>query len=116
MSRLRCPQTKQPSSPLLVRSVVAALFPRVPSGPALQLPHRAEEPIPAVTLEELKGAQSRIKERSAPGLDGIPNSALKNRYCRTTRHLPGGCNTTCLETGVFPSGWKRQRLVLLPKS
>ncbi|CAB0029023.1 unnamed protein product [Trichogramma brassicae] len=77
MSRLGCPQAKQPSSPLLVRSAVAALFPRVPSGPALRLPRRAEEPIPAVTLEELKGAQSRIKERSAPGPDGIPNSALK---------------------------------------
>ncbi|CAB0036270.1 unnamed protein product, partial [Trichogramma brassicae] len=77
MSRLGCPQAKQPSSPLLVRGAVAALFPRVPSGPALRLPRRAEEPIPAVTLEELKGAQSRIKERSAPGPDGIPNSALK---------------------------------------
>ncbi|CAB0037477.1 unnamed protein product [Trichogramma brassicae] len=35
MSRLGCPQAKQPSSPLLVRGAVAALFPRVPSGPAL---------------------------------------------------------------------------------
>ncbi|CAB0042383.1 unnamed protein product, partial [Trichogramma brassicae] len=77
MSRLGCPQAKQPSSPLLVRGAVAALFPRVPSGPALRLPRRAEELIPAVTLEELKGAQSSIKERSAPGPDGIPNSALK---------------------------------------
>ncbi|CAB0040808.1 unnamed protein product [Trichogramma brassicae] len=77
MSRLGCPQAKQPSSPLLVRGAVAAVFPRVPSRPALRLPRRAEEPIPSVTLEELKGAQSRIKERSAPGPDGIPNSALK---------------------------------------
>ncbi|CAB0041916.1 unnamed protein product [Trichogramma brassicae] len=45
MSRLGCPQAKQPSSPLLVRGAVAALFPRVPSGPALRLPRRAEEPI-----------------------------------------------------------------------
>ncbi|CAB0033518.1 unnamed protein product [Trichogramma brassicae] len=35
MSRLGCPQAKQPSSPLLVRGAVAALFSRVPSGPAL---------------------------------------------------------------------------------
>ncbi|CAB0042351.1 unnamed protein product [Trichogramma brassicae] len=56
MSRLGCPQAKQPSSPLLVRAAVAALFLRVPSGPALRLPRRAEEPISAVTLEELKGA------------------------------------------------------------
>ncbi|CAB0037923.1 unnamed protein product [Trichogramma brassicae] len=114
MSRLRCPQTKQPSSPLLVHSAVAVLFPQVPSGPTLQLPRRAEEPIPAVTLEELKGAQSRIKERSAPGPDGIPNSALKIAIAaRPDIFLR--VYTTCLETGVFPSGWKRQRLVLIPK-
>uniref|UniRef100_A0ABD2WY64 Reverse transcriptase n=1 Tax=Trichogramma kaykai TaxID=54128 RepID=A0ABD2WY64_9HYME len=38
MSRLRCPQTRRPGSPLLVRGAVVALFPRVPSGPAFQLP------------------------------------------------------------------------------
>ncbi|CAB0039103.1 unnamed protein product [Trichogramma brassicae] len=114
MSRLGCPQAKQPSSPLLVRGAVAALFPRVPSGPALRLPRRAEEPIPAVTLEELKGAQSRIKERSAPGPDGLRNSALKIAIAaRPDIFLR--VYTMCLETGVFPSGWKRQRLVLLPK-
>ncbi|CAB0037383.1 unnamed protein product, partial [Trichogramma brassicae] len=105
---------KQPSSPLLVRGAVAALFPRVQSGPALRLPRRAEEPIPAVTLEELKVAQSRIKERSASGPDGIPNSALKIAVAaRPDIFLR--VYTTCLETGVFPSSWKRQRLVLLPK-
>ncbi|CAB0039013.1 unnamed protein product [Trichogramma brassicae] len=90
-------------------------FPRVPSGPALRLPRRAEEPIPAVTLEELKGAQSRIKERSAPGPDGIPNSALKIAIATRPDIILLGVYTMCLETGVFPSGWKRQRLVLLPK-
>ncbi|CAB0038087.1 unnamed protein product, partial [Trichogramma brassicae] len=114
MSRLGCPQAKQPSSPLLVRGAVAALFPRVPSGPALWLPRRAEEPIPAVTLEELKGARSKIKERSTPGPDGIPNSALKIAIAARPDILMR-VYTMCLETGVFPSGWKRQRLVLLPK-
>ncbi|CAB0044139.1 unnamed protein product, partial [Trichogramma brassicae] len=114
MSRLGCPQAKQPSSPPLVRGAVAALFPRVPSGPALWLPRRVEEPIPAVTLEELKGAQSRIKERSAPGPDGIPNSALKIAIAaRPDIFLR--VYTTCLETSVFPPVWKRQRLVLIPK-
>ncbi|CAB0032474.1 unnamed protein product [Trichogramma brassicae] len=114
MSRLGCPQAKQPSSPLLVCGAVAAPFPRMPSGPALRLPRRAEQPIPAVTLEELKGAQSRIKERSAPGPDGIPNSALKIAIAaRPDIFLR--VYTLCLETGVFPSGWKCQRLVLLPK-
>ncbi|CAB0041209.1 unnamed protein product, partial [Trichogramma brassicae] len=114
MSRLGCPQAKQPSSPLLVRGAVTALFPRVPSGPALRLPRRAEELIPAVTLEELKGAQSRIKERSAPGPDCVPNMALKLAVA-TRPDIFLRVYTMCLETGVFPSGWKRQRLVLLPK-
>uniref|UniRef100_A0ABD2W0M0 Reverse transcriptase domain-containing protein n=1 Tax=Trichogramma kaykai TaxID=54128 RepID=A0ABD2W0M0_9HYME len=114
MLRLRGPQTRQPSSPLLVRGAVAALFPRVPSGPALQLPQRAGEMVPAVTLEELKGAQSRIRERSAPGPDGVPNVALKLAIAaRPDVFLR--VYTMGLETGVFPSGWKGQRLVLLPK-
>ncbi|CAB0038989.1 unnamed protein product [Trichogramma brassicae] len=127
MSRLGCPQAKQPSSPLLVRGAArwrlcfrgcrAGPFPRRGGGcerARLRLPRRAEEPIPAVTLEELKGAQSRIKERSAPGPDGIPNSALKIAIAaRPDIFLR--VYTMCLETGVFPSGWKRQRLVLLPK-
>uniref|UniRef100_A0ABD2X242 Reverse transcriptase domain-containing protein n=1 Tax=Trichogramma kaykai TaxID=54128 RepID=A0ABD2X242_9HYME len=114
MSRLRGPQTRQPSSPLLVRGAVAALFPLVPSGPALQLPRRAGELVPAVTLEELKGAQSRIRERSAPGPDGVPNVALKLAIAASP-DVFRRVYMTCLETGVFPSGWKRQRLVLLPK-
>ncbi|KAL7288336.1 hypothetical protein TKK_0017670 [Trichogramma kaykai] len=114
MSRLRCPQTRQPGSPLLVRGAMAALFPRVPSGPAFQLPRRAGELVPAVTLGELKRAQSRMGKRSAPGPDGVPNLALKLAIAgRPDIFLE--VYTTCLETGVFPSSWKRQRLVLLPK-
>uniref|UniRef100_A0ABD2WIS7 Reverse transcriptase domain-containing protein n=1 Tax=Trichogramma kaykai TaxID=54128 RepID=A0ABD2WIS7_9HYME len=80
----------------------------------MQLPRRAGELVPAVTLEELKGAQSRIRERSAPGPDGVPNVALKLAIAaRPDVFLR--VYTTYLETGVFPSGWKRQRLVLLPK-
>ncbi|CAB0042205.1 unnamed protein product [Trichogramma brassicae] len=83
MSRLRCPQTKQPSSPLLVRSAVAALSPRVPSGPTLQLLRRAEEPIPTVTLEELKGAhEDQGALRAQPGWH--TQLSAQNRYCRMT--------------------------------
>uniref|UniRef100_A0ABD2W8C3 Reverse transcriptase domain-containing protein n=1 Tax=Trichogramma kaykai TaxID=54128 RepID=A0ABD2W8C3_9HYME len=66
-------------------------------------------------MGELKRAQSRIRERSAPGPDGVPNLALKLAIsARPDIFLE--VYTTCLETGVFPSSWKRQRLVLLPKS
>ncbi|CAB0039970.1 unnamed protein product, partial [Trichogramma brassicae] len=110
----RMPAGQAAQLPSLVRGAVAALFPRVPSGPALRLPRRAEEPYTGRNLEELKGAQSRIKERSAPGPDGIPNSALKIAIA-TRPDIFLRVYTMCLETGVFPSGWKRQRLVLLPK-
>jgi hypothetical protein len=36
-----------------------------------------ENDIPAVTLRELKGACSKVGISKAPGLDGIPNIALK---------------------------------------
>uniref|UniRef100_A0ABD2WXW7 Reverse transcriptase domain-containing protein n=1 Tax=Trichogramma kaykai TaxID=54128 RepID=A0ABD2WXW7_9HYME len=65
-------------------------------------------------MGELKRAQSRIRERSAPGPDGVPNLALKLAIAaRPDIFLE--VYTTYLETGVFPSSWKRQRLVLLPK-
>ena len=36
-----------------------------------------EEPIPPITLEELKTACLRLGNKKAPGPDGIPNIALK---------------------------------------
>ncbi|CAB0043190.1 unnamed protein product [Trichogramma brassicae] len=77
MSRLRGPRVNSPSSPSLVRRIVAALFPRVPDEPALPPPLQAGAIVPAVTLEELRGACRRIKDHTAPGPDGVPNSALK---------------------------------------
>ncbi|CAB0037375.1 unnamed protein product [Trichogramma brassicae] len=41
MSHLRGPRTNTPSSPTLVRRIVAALFPRVPDAPALPPPLQA---------------------------------------------------------------------------
>ncbi|XP_023315674.1 uncharacterized protein LOC111693878 [Trichogramma pretiosum] len=50
MSRLRGPRAITPSSPTLVRRIVAALFSRVPDVPALPPPVQAGAFIPAVTL------------------------------------------------------------------
>uniref|UniRef100_A0ABD2W9Q0 Reverse transcriptase domain-containing protein n=1 Tax=Trichogramma kaykai TaxID=54128 RepID=A0ABD2W9Q0_9HYME len=58
---------------------------------------------------------SPVEDQGALGArPGWPNVALKLAIAA----LPDvflRVYTTCLETGVFPSGWKRQRLVLLPK-
>ncbi|CAB0037466.1 unnamed protein product [Trichogramma brassicae] len=77
MSRLRGPRATPPREPTLVRRTVAALFPTVtealirpPAGPAGAV-------IPGVTLEEPRGACTRIRDGAAPGPDGVPNRALK---------------------------------------
>ncbi|CAB0028750.1 unnamed protein product [Trichogramma brassicae] len=77
MSRLRGPRANTPSSPTLVRRIVAALFPRVPDEPTLPPPLQAGAIVPSITLEELRRACGRIKDHTAPGPDGVPNSANK---------------------------------------
>uniref|UniRef100_A0ABD2W6R7 Reverse transcriptase domain-containing protein n=1 Tax=Trichogramma kaykai TaxID=54128 RepID=A0ABD2W6R7_9HYME len=114
MSRLRGPRVNSPSSPSLVRRIVAALFPRVPDAPALPPPLQAGAIVPAVTLGELRRAYKRIKVHTAPGPDGVPNAVIK---IAIDEHPDSFLQvyTACLRTGVFPACWKRQRLVLLPK-
>ncbi|CAB0044546.1 unnamed protein product [Trichogramma brassicae] len=77
---------RRPSNPaplLLVRGAVAALFPRgAERGPPCDCRVERRSSIPAVTLEELRGAQSRIKERSALSPDACPtwrSSSLLSR-------------------------------------
>ncbi|CAB0036331.1 unnamed protein product, partial [Trichogramma brassicae] len=80
---------------------------RPPAGPAGAV-------IPGVTLEELRGACTRIRDGAAPGPDGVPNRALKLAVVlRPDAFLK--VYSACLSGGIFPSPWKRQRLVLLPK-
>ncbi|CAB0031599.1 unnamed protein product [Trichogramma brassicae] len=64
--------------------------------------------------QELRGACRRIKNHTAPGPDGVPNSAIKFAI-DAHPDIFMQVYTVCLRTGVFPACWKRQRLVLLPK-
>uniref|UniRef100_A0ABD2WDW6 Reverse transcriptase domain-containing protein n=2 Tax=Trichogramma kaykai TaxID=54128 RepID=A0ABD2WDW6_9HYME len=114
MSRLRGPRANTPSFPTLVRRIVAALFPRVPDELALSPPLQAGAIVPAVTLEELQRACGRIKDHTAPGPDGVPNSAIKIAIA-THPDIFLQVYKACVRTSVFPACWKRQRLVLLPK-
>ncbi|CAB0035489.1 unnamed protein product [Trichogramma brassicae] len=114
MSRLRGPRVNSPSSPSMVRRIVAALFPHVPDESAPPPPLQAGAVVPAVTLEELRGACRRIKNHTAPGPDGVPNSAIKFAI-DAHPDISMQVYTVCLRTSVFPACWKRQRLVLLPK-
>uniref|UniRef100_A0ABD2WMR5 Reverse transcriptase domain-containing protein n=1 Tax=Trichogramma kaykai TaxID=54128 RepID=A0ABD2WMR5_9HYME len=111
MSRLRGPRATPPREPSLVRRTVAALFPTVtealirpPAGPAGAV-------VPGVSLEELRGACARIRDGAAPEPDGVPNRALKLAVAlRPDAFLR--VYSACLSGGVFPSPWKRQRLIL----
>ncbi|KAL7290376.1 hypothetical protein TKK_0016068 [Trichogramma kaykai] len=83
--------------------IVAALFPLVHDEPVLPPSLQTGEILPTVYLEELQRACKRIKERSAPGPDGEPNSALKIAIAERPDIFLRVC-TTCLKTGVFLSG------------
>ncbi|CAB0036598.1 unnamed protein product, partial [Trichogramma brassicae] len=114
MARLRGRRAKAPSSPSLVHRAVATLFPAVSEELVLPRPPRVEENVPDVTMEELQRACRRIREHAAPGPDGVPNSALRSAIAaRPDIFLR--VYSACLRSGVFPTCWKRQRLVLLPK-
>lgn len=109
-------RTSAPTCPNVMREIVATLFPH---QPALQSPPHDSGPdtdqIPPVTPEELKKACNRLGNQKAPGPDNIPNAALKAAI-QATPDLFVDLYDSCLKEGRFPDGWKRQRLVLIPKA
>ena len=66
------------------------------------------------TLEELKRAGGRIKENTAPEIDGLPNEILKE-VIRVYPTILLEVFNSCLREGRFFSDWKKQRFVLLGK-
>jgi len=63
---------------------------------------------------EVLAALRKTKIGKAPGPDGIPNAALHTLVPNYPSILTKMYNT-CLIQRTFPIGWKRQRLVLIPK-
>ncbi|KMQ84101.1 reverse transcriptase, partial [Lasius niger] len=113
MTRLKSQSMPSPTCPELLKKIITALFPQQP-----ELNHSIEqyeaETIPPVTEVQLLEACGRVGNTKAPGLDGIPNIALK----AAINAAPGlflDVYNTCLQEGTFPAKWKQQRLVLLPK-
>jgi len=67
-----------------------------------------------VSVMEMKNALKKGNSGTAPGPDGLTLSILKQvpekfLKCR------GDTFTSCLRENVFPTMWKRARLVLIPK-
>ncbi|GBP54290.1 Putative 115 kDa protein in type-1 retrotransposable element R1DM [Eumeta japonica] len=113
MAHLKSQLMPSPTSPKFLQKIVTALF----------LQHRKfdyptaqdeSEDIPTVTEKELKDACNRVGNNNAPGLDGIPNIALKT-VIKAAPALFTETYDTCLKKGYFPSRWKQKILVLLLK-
>lgn len=75
---------------------------------------RQVEEIPLFSEEELQQAAKSLKNKKAPGPDGIPAEILK-KLAQTSPHFLLKMYNRCLEEGVFPETWKVQRLVLISK-
>ncbi|CAD6216895.1 GSCOCG00012895001-RA-CDS, partial [Cotesia congregata] len=102
-----------PTCPRLLERIVTVLFPQQPVFTG-QLRQLNPEDIPSVTEEELMEACNRVGNNKAPGLDGIPNIALKTAI-KAAPTLFLEVYNKCLKEGTFPRKWKQQRLVLLLK-
>ncbi|XP_015123442.1 uncharacterized protein LOC107045635 [Diachasma alloeum] len=113
MTRLKSQPMPSPTCPELLKKILTASFPQQ-SELHQSAEHSVEPSIPPFTEEQLKEACGRVGNTNAPGLDGIPNIALK----AAINAVPGlllDVYNAYLEEGTFPAKWKQQRLVLLPK-
>jgi len=67
-----------------------------------------------IDVTELKSATSRLKNKIALGIEGIPNKAVKVIVAFNPSQLLS-VYYSCLPEGIFPHKWKIARLVLLRK-
>lgn len=66
------------------------------------------------TVDELKLAARTLKNKKAPGPDGIPAEVLKE-IADTHPEMLLKMYNSCLTEGIFPEKWKEQKLVLISK-
>lgn len=113
--KLKCLNTHPPSEAGILDKIVTHLFPLQEATTWQNQTISEKFNFPAVTLTEVQLAASGFKDRKAPGLDGIPNLILKESVKCCGAQILLMINK-CFEHGSFPSIWKRQKLVLLPKA
>ena len=106
--------SQQPlKKPEEIANIINHLFPSNPRA-TFHMEDNSEEDGPPLSKEEVLSACRRIGVGKAPGLDKIPNRAIKSAI-NTFPDFFVGIYNRCIREGIFPSKWKRQRLVLLPK-
>lgn len=104
--------TQQPRNTEQLRHIVRTLFPQQEVS-NYEITGLLEE-IPPIMMEELVAACKTVRNKKAPGMDRIPNVALKEALAENPQMFLDAYNR-CLDEGTFPEVWKRQRLVLIPK-
>ncbi len=118
MSKIKGQRTPQECCPELLHNIVTELFPQhPPKSDHRDAEHKERymEEIPEITVEEMLDACRKVGVNKAPGPDMIPNKALKAAI-RSNPNYFVNLTQSCLDEGVFPRIWKKQRLVLLHKA
>ena len=111
MGKLK-PRRQVPSNPEAMLGIVTSLFPK--QRELLPISFDTESDAETISLDELMEACERVKNQKAPGLDQIPNVALKTAI-KFRPDIFLDIYNSCLKEGIFPQKWKRQKLVLIPK-
>lgn len=114
MKKLKSGKTAQITCPEMLHNIITTLFPQRQPTVIYPIMNQQEEEIPDVTWDELQQACKNIGDKKAPGPDGIPNAALKTAI-HERKDLFLKTFQKCISERVFPTRWKIQRLVLIPK-
>ncbi|KAL1454497.1 hypothetical protein WDU94_010739 [Cyamophila willieti] len=89
------------------------LFPTVPP-PEWAQTEIDPDTIPIFTMDELVEEAINMKNKTAPGPDGVVPEIVKHFVLACPDYVLEVFNNI-LKQGIFPSMWKRARVVLLPK-
>ncbi|CAD7081162.1 unnamed protein product [Hermetia illucens] len=114
MGRFKGRSSPQITCPALLLKIIQGLFPQQEENTDTFQPPLNVTAIPPVTRDELLEICGRIGDNKAPGLDGVPNKALKLAV-KSRPDMFAELFEACMSEGIFPAVWKRQKLVLLPK-
>ena len=115
MNRLKSQAMPSPTCPVLLKRIVETLFPQQPSC-EIPLEDRDDEIIPPVIIEELRKACAKVGNLKCPGLDGIPNIAMKAAieskpsysiadFVHLAACTPDACGRGCFPTNGGSRGW-----------
>lgn len=115
MKKLRGPQATALMEPSMVRRIADGLFPTFQPLNPIHEQDTSETMVPLFSQNEVDLAINRVKRRnSAPGPDGITTRILSAIHKIDPVLLPKAFNI-CLISGVFPTLWKKARIVLIEK-